>query len=126
MVDRCTKPSCKTFHHYGGRGITVCDRWMQFANFLEDMGRCESDDLTIERIDNDKGYSPENCRWATMKEQARNRRNTLYIDFNGERKPLAEWCDIFGLNYKATWSRLYRKGWSVGRAFSSPANAEAA
>lgn len=74
MKDRCLNPNCQSFKNYGGRGITVCNRWLQYENFLADMGRKPSPAHSLDRINNDRGYSPSNCRWATQKEQTNNRR----------------------------------------------------
>lgn len=76
MKKRCFDKNNKSYHNYGGRGITVCDRWMKFENFLEDMG-CPSSELTLDRINTDGNYEPSNCRWATQKEQQNNRRNNV-------------------------------------------------
>ena len=75
MLQRCTNPQSPSFHHYGGRGITVCERWLKFENFLADIGPRPSPELSLQRINNDLGYFSENCKWATRKEQASNMRN---------------------------------------------------
>lgn len=80
MKQRCYNPRCAGYRHYGGRGITVCDRWLQsFANFYEDMGDVPASGYSLDRVDNDKGYSKENCRWATASEQSSNQRDRLRV-----------------------------------------------
>lgn len=102
---RCLNPNNKAYKHYGGRGITICERWLKFENFLADMGE-RPDGLTIERIDNDKGYSPENCRWATYKEQNRNSRRTRMISYFGETRCLSEWAEVLNINRTTLHWRL--------------------
>lgn len=118
MKARSGRPTSKDYENYGGRGITVCERWMAFGNFIEDMGECP-DGMSIDRIDNDKGYSPENCRWATRTQQNRNRRNTVRIEFDGESKTLGEWAEVTGINAKTIGTRL-ASGWAISDALSVP------
>lgn len=98
MVARCQNPRAQSYHNYGGRGITVCDRWLEsFENFYADMGDRPTPGHSIDRIDNDGPYSPENCRWATWEEQANNRRNNVWIEFQGERLSAAQWRKRLGV-----------------------------
>ena len=98
MVARCQNPKAQSYRNYGGRGITVCDRWLEsFENFYADMGERPSPKHSIDRIDNDGPYSPENCRWATWEEQANNRRNNVWIEFQGERLSAAQWRKRLGV-----------------------------
>lgn len=106
MRKRCRDMNGAAYKNYGGRGIVVCKRWESFRNFKSDMGNPPSDLHEIERIENGKGYTPGNCRWATIKEQARNKRSNFYITFCGRRRCLAEWCEILGKKYKMVWKRM--------------------
>lgn len=121
MLNRCYKPSCKEYQYYGIRGITVCDEWQGeqgFSNFKNwALNNNYQDDLEIERKDNDKGYYPENCKWATRTEQMRNTRRSKIIEYNGETKTLSEWCEILNLNYARVEARL-RLGHTPEEAFS--------
>jgi len=108
MKTRCTNENNKHFDSYGGRGISVCKEWSSsFVKFHEDMGDMPKN-KTIDRIDVDGDYSKENCRWATIKTQSRNKRNTRYVKFGGLEKSLSDWCEEFGLNYYTTHSRLFK------------------
>jgi hypothetical protein len=120
IITRCHCPTSDVYHRYGGRGIYVCDRWLHsYEAFLEDMGRKPTPLHTIERIDNDGPYCKENCRWATNKEQAQNKRTTLWITFNGETKRMTEWIAIIGLKRPTVQKRM-RMGWSIERTFTTP------
>ena len=98
MIQRCMNPNQKSYQHYGGRGITVCERWKNFENFLADMGERPMDNLSLDRIDNSLGYFKENCRWATRKEQDRNKRNSVLITWNGITKNLVDWVKEWNIN----------------------------
>lgn len=117
MRKRCLDPNSKHFKNYGGRGITVCARWDDYYQFVSDMGP-RPDGLTLERKDNDRGYEPSNCCWATRYEQAGNRRYCIYVDDAGERVNLKEYCRRHGLKYRPTHKRITMRGWSIERAIS--------
>ncbi len=114
MRERCYDRSNKRYPRYGGRGITVCGQWLGsngFVNFLENMGRRPSSSLQLDRIDNDGDYSPDNCRWSTRKEQARNRSNNRLITIGSETKTLIEWSEVTSVKYHTIKARIYR-GWT--------------
>lgn len=118
MLCRCRAKTGPNYKNYVQKGITVCDRWKTFVNFLEDMGSAQ-DGVTIDRIDSSRGYKPGNCRWSTMTENVRNRTITKKAEFNGETKSVAEWAEIVGISYNTLRARLDR-GWDVVRAFTTP------
>lgn len=121
MKTRCGNPASKLYPYYGGRGIFVCERWSDnFANFLADMGPRPSSKHSIDRIDNDGPYAPQNCRWVSRKTQVRNRRNTFMVTIDGATKPLAEWAEIVGQPYKKLWQRIRYSGWNVKKAVFTP------
>jgi len=118
MRARCNDPADAYYHNYGGRGIKVCERWMNsYPIFLEDMGYAPTLKHTLDRVNNDGNYEPGNCRWATRSEQMRNTRRSHYIEFNGETKTLVEWQDKTGINYFTILYRL-KSGWSMDRALT--------
>lgn len=115
MKDRCYNPKFKDYKNYGGRGITVCDEWQTlhswkggraFKKWALENGY--ADNLTLDRIDVNKGYSPENCRWVTMKEQQNNKRNNRVITYNGKTQTIAQWSRETGLPFKTIQNRLNR------------------
>lgn len=118
MRNRCQNPNVPAFRNYGGRGITVCDRWQDFANFYADMGD-RPDGKSLDRINNDLGYSPENCRWAGRGQQARNKRSLRMVTANGHTRCLGEWAEITGLSVSTLWARLHY-GWSEDATVSTP------
>lgn len=106
MRQRCLNPNDKAFPRYGGRGIVVCDRWTEFASFLEDMGLRPNASYTLERVNNDGPYSPENCKWATRFEQQSNTRKNVRITFDGETKTLSQWSRFFNIPHNTLRHRL--------------------
>lgn len=123
MLQRCCNSNDKSYHNYGGRGITVCERWMNFKNFFIDMGEKPTPKHSIDRIDNNKGYHPDNCRWATTEQQANNKRDSVRIRFDGKDLTISEWSRLIGISPSGLWYRLYEKKWPVHKALTMPTKA---
>lgn len=120
MIKRCTDASSPDWPNYGGRGIRVCDDWWLFETFLEHVGPRPSDLHSIDRIDHDGDYEPGNVRWATRKEQNRNKRNNLRWTFNGETATATEWAERIGMHPDTLRRRVVYCGWSIERALTEP------
>lgn len=121
MKQRCYDPNTPKYPHYGGRGIEVCARWrFSFENFLADMGERPSPHHSLDRIDGEGHYTPENCRWATYREQWYTRRDRLMVEHDGRQQLLAEWAREYHIQVGTVRARL-RYGWSMERALSTPA-----
>lgn len=120
IKQRCYNSNNTQYKDYGGRGIRICEEWKVFSSF-ENWAHLNGyeDTLSIDRIDNDGDYCPENCKWSTFKEQANNKRNNRYITFNGETRSLAEWSDKTGINYGTLKDRL-NTGWTIEEALTTP------
>lgn len=169
MVSRCTNPRNSRWNDYGGRGIEVCDRWKSFEGFYADMGDCP-EGMSLDRVDVNGNYEPQNCRWATPKQQSRNRRDNRFVSWRGQTltvaewaekmgmsksvvlfrlkkwgnsdldkvfltplknrqrpvtwqgktQPLSHWAKELGLHQGVLWTRLYEKGWTIDKAFTTP------
>ena len=119
MIRRCHNPIHHQYANYGARGVEVCPRWRKsFRNFLKDMGE-RLPGTTIDRINGRKGYFPKNCRWATPLEQSNNARTNVVVEYQGQKRTIAEWAAHAGMNYYTFWSRL-RHGWDFETALTRP------
>lgn len=120
MMSRCYCKTTTKYADYGGRGISVCTEWHDFKNFLRDMGECP-ENLSLDRIDVDGNYNPENCRWATWKEQCRNKRQTVYVEWEGKKCTYADLAERYGFsNGKMLYNRVVSRGWSLEKALTTP------
>jgi len=120
MLQRCNNPNSKRYKDYGGRGITVCHRWLEsFENFYADVGDIP-DGTTFDRKNNDGNYEPGNWRFATWKEQNNNRRDNYWVEFNGVRKTAAQWAKSLGIKIATLMYRLHSPSWSTERALTEP------
>lgn len=118
MKARCLNQKHKSYKDYGARGITVCERWMLFENFFDDMGE-KPDGLSLDRKDNSLGYYKDNCRWADDMEQNNNRRSSRILEHEGQKKSVAEWARIYGISPISIRSRL-KLNWDVHKALTTP------
>ena len=119
MRGRCNCVTNPRYSEWGGRGIKVCDRWNDFSNFLEDMGRKPTPKHSIDRIDNNGHYEPSNCRWATLNEQANNKRSNILMTFKGKTQTMIQWSEELKINYGTLQSRL-NTGWTHEDALRVP------
>lgn len=122
MKSRCCNPFNRAYHNYGGRGIQVCQRWLDsFENFLADMGERPSPQHSLDRIDNDGNYEPGNVRWATKREQTANKRSSRLITVGGETLMISEWAERTGIRRATLWQRIVLQGWDPEVAVLTPA-----
>lgn len=132
MRKRCYYSNSKDYHNYEARGISICKEWLD--NEKSGEGNCTrgfiafrkwalsngySDNLTLDRVDSNEDYCPENCRWVTNRTQENNKRDNLYINYKGKRQSLSDWCRELELNYNKVYRRIHDSGWSIERAFES-------
>lgn len=113
MKRRCQNKNSKDYSRYGGKGVVVCERWQSFINFYEDMSSIYKVGLSIERTDNSKGYSPDNCRWATLLEQARNKRSVRTYLWEGQKLTIPELAVVMGLKHDTLYRKLQRVNWTL-------------
>ena len=118
MIQRCCNPNAKNYPRYGGRGITICEEWKEFKNFY-DWSKISgyTDNLTIERLDNNGNYCPEKCTWITKQKQMRNTRRNKFIEYGGKVHCVSEWAEILGINPEKLFYRLYN-GWPIKKLFN--------
>lgn len=124
MRERCFNSNHQAYTNYGGRGITICNEWEDFAEFRRwaisngyDEGQASQ---TIDRVDVNRCYCPQNCRWISRSEQANNKRNNRYITYRGEERTLSEWSNLFGIPYALLYKRIVIRGWDAARAIETP------
>lgn len=122
MRQRCVNPKSSGFEDYGQRGITVCERWKSFKNFLEDMGP-RPDGMTLERKNNAKGYSPANCKWATRTENNKNKRTNIWLELNGVKRIASDWALLAVVSYRTFLKRI-KRGWDIKKALTQPSRSK--
>lgn len=121
MQERCNNPNYRAYHRYGGRGIRVHSEWLDFDNFISDMGKKPTSKHQLDRINNDKDYTPDNCKWSTSKEQNNNRSNNRVVAINGIKNTISEWSRINKVSMGCIYDRI-RLGWAIEKAVTVPPN----
>ncbi len=120
IVDRCTDPEHSAYPNYGGRGISICQRWLDVENFINDLQPIYQAGLELDRIDNDGNYEPGNVRFVTRAENCDNRRTAHLLTYKGETKSINQWAKQYGLRYQLLWDRLMIRKWSAEKALNTP------
>ena len=120
MRERCFNKNCLEWKRYGGRGIIICKEWGDFDNFAKDMYPTYKQGLTLDRIDNDGNYEPENCRWATWHQQQNNRSNNHFFEYKGIADTLTNWASFFKIKKSTLTMRVYKYGWNFEKALFTP------
>lgn len=121
IKNRCENENSPAYRNYGGRGIELCEDWHSSSAFFEwALSNGYAENLTIDRIDNNKGYSPENCRWVDETTQGNNKRTNRYITIGDKTKTLAQWCREYNMNYKAVHNRITKLEWDIEKALTTP------
>lgn len=125
MYCRCYYPTTNQYKNYGGKGVKVCDEWKHnFVNFYNwAMSNGYNDSLTLDRIDNNKNYCPENCKWSTLEQQNNNRTTSKFITYNGKTQTQIQWCREYNINV-VTFSDRIKRGWSIEEALTLPSNSK--
>lgn len=121
MKNRCCNPNASAYRYYGGRGIVVCERWLDFSNFYADMREGWFEGASIDRVDNNQGYEPGNCRWANAAQQSQNRTHLRTFEYHGMRLTIPQIASMSGLKTRTVYYRLVRYGWNVARCIHTPA-----
>jgi len=118
MKSRCLNENSTRYENWGGRGIIVCEEWLKFENFYNDMGE-KPEGKSLDRIDNNKGYYKKNCRWSTPKEQGNNTRSNVFITYKGRTLTMSQWAKEINISYETFWARIKISGWSIEKALNT-------
>ena len=120
MIQRCGNPKNCNYENYGARGISVCDSWADFKNFIKDMGKRPTSKHSIDRLDNDGDYTPTNCEWRTVKQQRANTSRNVFYTHGGETMTISQWAERMECNKNTLRERVVKLGWSIEKAIATP------